>query len=238
MPRIFLLFLKKIVSLFERKVTTKIIEMHWFRRNQGTFRPEKKISPEHRGYRLQQITRLTLGSGNVRQAVKLPPGENINEWFSVSIVDFYNQISMIYETLDEKCTSETCPEMKAGNYTYYWQDLQKSTKPVMLSAPDYIINVMQMTDEIINDEKIFPSDPSVPFPSDFNKICQNIMKRLFRIYAHIYYHHIEDIKMIGTESNLNASFRHFIFFAQEFKLIPKEQLLPLKDIIDQINSQP
>ena len=34
--------------------------------------------------------------GNIREAVKLPKTEDLNEWLAVNIIDFYNQISIIY----------------------------------------------------------------------------------------------------------------------------------------------
>lgn len=39
------------------------------------------------------------------EAVKLPPGEDLNEWHAVNIVDFYNAISILYGTLESFCTS-------------------------------------------------------------------------------------------------------------------------------------
>ena len=35
----------------------------------------------------------TLGSGNLRLAVMLPEGEDINEWVAVNTVDFFNQVN-------------------------------------------------------------------------------------------------------------------------------------------------
>ena len=207
--------------------------MSWFKRDQGTFRPAKKVGPEHRGYKLQQISQATLGTGDVRGAVVLPPGENLNDWLAVSVVDFFNQISCLFAPVAEYCTPDTCKEMTAGPaYKYAWQDTEKYKKPTSLPANEYIANVMIWTEKYINNEKYFPSDPSVPFPDDFQNIVKNIFKRLFRIYAHLYHHHIDDISKVGADAHLNTSFRHFVVFAKEFKLIPEEQLAPLKDIID------
>ena len=50
----------------------------------------------------------------MREAVRLPPGEDLNEWLAVNTVDFYNAISVLYSTLDECCTATTCPIMSAG----------------------------------------------------------------------------------------------------------------------------
>ena len=104
----------------------------------------------------------------------------------------------------------------------------------MLTANAYIMNVMLWTEEYINNEKIFPSDPKIPFPEEFMKIVSDIFRRLFRIYAHLYHHHRNDIQAIGAEAHLNTSFKHFMYFVQEFKLIPEEQFGPLKEIIDKI----
>ncbi|OHT03326.1 MOB kinase activator-like 1 [Tritrichomonas foetus] len=176
-----------------------------------------------------------MGTCDLRNAVKLPPGESKNDWLAVSVVDFFNQLSCLFAPVAEHCTPKSCPEMTAGpGYKYAWQDNVKYKKPTSLPANEYITNVMLWTEGFINNEKYFPSDPNVPFPSDFQEIVKNIFKRLFRIYAHIYHHHRDDIRSIGAEAHLNTSFRHFIFFSQEFNLIPDDQLAPLKEIIDQL----
>ena len=36
------------------------------------------------GAQLQKHIDATLGSGNLREAVRLPPGEDINEWLAVN----------------------------------------------------------------------------------------------------------------------------------------------------------
>ena len=37
----------------------------------------------------------TLGSGNLRMAVTLPQGEDLNEWIACNIADFYKQVNVI-----------------------------------------------------------------------------------------------------------------------------------------------
>lgn len=172
---------------------------------------------------------------DVKAAVKLPPGEDINDWLSVSIVDFFHQLDFIFEPVSELCTNESCPEMSAGPaYKYAWVDDVEYKKPTILPAHDYIEKVFLSTEEQINNESIFPSDPSVSYPKDFKNTCQIIMRRLFRVYAHLYCHHLEDVKNLGLFQNLNSSFRHFVYFAKEFKLIPDDQYAPLQSLIDQL----
>ena len=57
----------------------------------------------------------TLGQGNIKEAVRLPPGEDLNEWLAVNTVDFYNAISILYGSLEDYCTPKTCPAMAAGS---------------------------------------------------------------------------------------------------------------------------
>lgn len=165
--------------------------------------------------------------------MKLPAGENLNDWLAVSVVDFFNELSCIVAPVMPFCTPEKCQEMTAGpGYKYYWQDSGKYKKPAMLPAGEYITNVMMWVEELLNDERTFPSDPNAPFPRDFMKTVQNIFRRLFRIYAHLYHHHRADVVAVGIEENLNSSFRHFMYYTNEFQLIPEAQLEPLRSIID------
>jgi len=41
--------------------------------------------------RLHEFIVTTLGSGDLRQAVKLPDGENLNEWLAVNSIDFFKR---------------------------------------------------------------------------------------------------------------------------------------------------
>jgi MOB kinase activator 1 len=91
-------------------------------------------------YQLRQFAEATLGSGSLRTAVRLPEGEDPSEWLAVNgqstssiverasmlwtesltqsmlchvVVDFYNQINLLYGSITEFCSPQSCPEMKA-----------------------------------------------------------------------------------------------------------------------------
>jgi len=74
----------------------------------------------------------------------------------------------------------------------------------------------------------------VPFPKNFPTLVKNIFKRLFRVYAHIYHSHFPKIVSLGEEAHLNTSFKHFIYFVQEFSLVDKKELAPLQELISQL----
>lgn len=54
----------------------------------------------------------------------------------------------------------------------------------------------------------------VPFPKNFMSVAKTILKRLFRVYAHIYHQHFDSVMRLQEEAHLNTSFKHFIFFVQ------------------------
>jgi MOB kinase activator 1 len=174
----------------------------------------------------------------MRDAVVLPAGEDLNEWLAVNVVDFYNQLSMIYATITEFCTPETCPQMSAGRgFTYAWQDGQRFRQPTELPAPVYIGLLMDWVSDQLADEQVFPSTIGVPFPKNFDSVIKNIMKRLFRVYAHCYHHHLQPLEQLDILKHMNTSFKHFLFFTKEFNLISQDQLEPLKKIITQMETR-
>lgn len=206
--------------------------MSFLFKNAKTFKPKKNIPEGTHQYELQKYAEHTLGSGNLREAVILPPGEDVNEWIAVNTVDFFNQINMLYGTLTEFCTAEECPVMSAGpKYEYHWADGQAVRRPIKCSAPEYIDYLMTWVQDQLDDEALFPSKIGVPFPKNFMSIAKTILKRLFRIYAHIYHHHFAKVVNLGEEKHLNTSFKHFVFFIQEFQLVEKRELAPLEELI-------
>lgn len=54
------------------------------------------------------------------------------------------------------------------------------------------------------------------------------------MYAHIYHQHFREVVELSEEAHLNTSFKHFIFFVQEFNLIDKRELAPLQELIEKL----
>lgn len=232
-------------------------------RSSKTFKPKKNIPEGTHQYDLMKHAAATLGSGNLRNAVALPDGEDLNEWVAVNskshshyshhklmfllqfyrsfldvAVDFFNQINMLYGTITEFCTEDSCSIMSAGpKYEYHWADGQTVKKPIKCSAPKYIDYLMTWVQDQLDDETLFPSKIGVPFPKNFLTIAKTILKRLFRVYAHIYHQHFQEVVRLGEEAHLNTSFKHFIYFVQEFNLIDRRELAPLQELIEKLTGK-
>lgn len=197
--------------------------------------PAAETAPVTAHADLKLYAEQTLGSNRaLAQAVKLPISEDTNEWLALHVVDFYNQINMLYGTITEFCSPQTCPRMTAtAEYEYLWQDpLQRSRAPTHMSAPGYIEALMQWVQGFLDDETIFPVKMGVPFPTQFQPLVKTIFKRLFRVYAHIYCHHFDEVNELGVQMHLNTSLKHFILFSREFNLLSKKDLGPLEDLVE------
>lgn len=83
-------------------------------------------------------------------------------------MDFFNRINLIYGTVCDFCSDESCPKMSGGpQYEYHWQDNGQYKKPTLLSAPKYIDMLMRWVEDLVNDETLFPPEPEIPFPKRF-----------------------------------------------------------------------
>ncbi|CRK20646.1 hypothetical protein BN1723_005800 [Verticillium longisporum] len=184
------------------------------------------------GLALRQYAEATLGGGSLRKAVKLPEGEDEDEWLAVNMVDFYNQINLLYGAITEFCSPESCFPMKATDeFEYLWQDNENYKKPTKMSAPDYINHLMTWVQSTIDNESILPSRIGVPFPKSFPSLVRQIFKRMYRVYAHIYCHHYAVIRELGLEPHLNTSFKQYVLFVDEHKLDSgKDFYGPLSDL--------
>jgi MOB kinase activator 1 len=201
-----------------------------------TFKPRKNIPEGTRQYTLYRYVERTLDSGDLKKAVILPPGEDLDEWLAVNTVDFYNQVNLIYGTVTEQCNPTTCPVMNAGpKYEYHWCDGIQFSKPIQVSAPQYVDYLMTWIQSQFDDEGVFPTRIGVPFPKSFQSTIKTIFKRLFRVYAHIYLTHFSYLVELGQEAHMNTSFRHFYYFSKEFNLLDKKELAPLIDLIKRID---
>lgn len=79
--------------------------------------------PTSKQAQLHDLAETTLESGNLKFAVHLPEGEDLNEWLAVNTMDFFNHVNMLNGCVTDVCSASTCPIMNAGpKYEYYWCD--------------------------------------------------------------------------------------------------------------------
>ena len=139
---------------------------------------------------------------------------------------------------------------RTTRYEYLWEDGVRYKRPTKLPAPEYVDALMNWTQSILDDEAVFPNTigtsscficfpaslmkgVGVSFPRTFKDTVRTIVRRLFRVYAHIYSNHFDQICALGiegafhsivvapfiplmyTQAHLNTSYRHFFLFINE-----------------------
>lgn len=211
----------------------------WNKQKNQTFKQTKRNKDANaRGGAIKNVAGTTVGAEDIRMAISLPEGEDLKSWIAVKTAEFFTEIGMLYATLGEFCTAESCPRMSAGpGFEYLWADAEKGIKPYKCAAPEYINLLMDWAQKQFDDEELFPSQTGAQFPKRFVSEAKVILRRLFRVYAHIYHHHFDQVVTLGEEAHLNTSFKHFVLFVQEYDLVPKAELTPLEDLIYEFNRQ-
>ncbi|KAH3680772.1 hypothetical protein WICMUC_000123 [Wickerhamomyces mucosus] len=184
----------------------------------------------------EPFVRTALVKGSFKTIVQLPKYVDQNEWMAQIIFEFYNNLNQFYGIVAEYIKPEQFPTMNAGPKTdYLWVDQEGKT--VQLPANLYIEYVLTWISNKLNDQTLFPTKSGVPFPSNFLKNLKNIVRQMFRIFAHMYYNHFDKILNLSLEAHWNSFFAHFVSFAQEFELIDQPDLDPLQPLIDNLKQQ-
>jgi len=193
-------------------------------------------------YSLYKQTQESLGEvADMKQVVKCPPDEDINDFLANHVVDFYTRAKLVFSTvmdaddaLMRTCNEKNCPTMNGGpKYEYMWQD-GKTGKLVKLPAPDYVMSLIEWIDDMITDEKIFPPVDDVPFPSNFKDVCKKIFRRLYRVFVHVYIEHFERLQEAGAEAHTNTFYRHYYFFMKEHHLMEDKDFAPLEALNERL----
>ena len=143
----------------------------------------------------------------------------------------------------------------ASNHSFTW--LNSRYQPVEIPAYEYLTLVQRYISGKIDDGAIFPTDAAgvsfadnpafctpLPdagqdwvgkrsgFPQNFMETCQTIFRQMFRVYAHLYWSHFDDMFSLNLEKGMNSCFSHFILTATTLNLLKKSDLEPMQPLID------
>jgi len=161
-------------------------------------------------------------------SVREPTGIDKNEWIACYTEHFYKAAELIFARISIICTDESCPVMKAGpNYSYKFLG-NSYKKPTLLPANKYISELFIWINSQLSDSTLFPTEEGASYPQNFLPVVHDIFKRLFRVYAHIYWSHLDAIKAQGGEELLNQLFTHMTLFILEFNLVSMSEMKPLE----------
>ncbi|KAK0617907.1 Mob1/phocein [Bombardia bombarda] len=218
--------------------------------------------------------------GNFLTLSAKPKTVEMGEWIAHQVVDHWRTLITFIKLVHDKeddgssiCSSKKCPKMTAGaNHSFTW--LNSRLQPVEIPAYEYLSLVQRYISSKIDDDRIFPTDPSgvsyadnpafcsAPepqqqqqppqqpghpphqaqkldwvgkrsgFPQNFLETCQTIFRQMFRVYAHLYWSHFDDMFRLDLEKAMNSCFSHFVLTATTLSLLKKSDLEPMQPLID------
>lgn len=200
-----------------------------------TMRPKKKVPKGTLRYDLHKTIKEGISKGTLKESVKCPSNGNLNEWLAVNCFDFFNNILLIYSAVSDLCSPTACPIMNGGpNMEYVWME---NKKPLQLPAREYCEKLFEWVQQCFDDTKIFPNEFTAKAPKHFMPTLTKIFKRLFRVYAHMFYSHANHLKELELSDQTYLGFRHFYVFCREYNLLSKEDISPLEQMIEPIDKE-
>ncbi|GMF24915.1 unnamed protein product [Phytophthora lilii] len=227
----------------QSKEAIRIMPNHVLNQEQSIC-PRKKHVSGTRTWNLHRYIKDSMACGlDLADCIQLPEGCQLDEWVAVHVIDFFNEISLLYGTISEFCTHSSCPQMSAGPcYTYLWADGVHQVTPISLPASEYVARLLEWVEGQLDDPQLFPEvyAPASGAESSpkFMRAARNILKRLFRVYAHMYHNHLQNYVALHAESHLNFCFKRFVLFVRHFELIEQKELNALRKLIQTLLATP
>jgi hypothetical protein len=71
------------------------------------------------------------------------------------------------------------------------------------------------------------------FPEHFYQDCKNMMRQMFRCYAHLYHGHwVDPFYHVNKYPELNSCFVHFVTVAKLYGLLSEKDMEPMRPLIE------
>uniref|UniRef100_A0A0N4Z223 MOB-like protein phocein n=1 Tax=Parastrongyloides trichosuri TaxID=131310 RepID=A0A0N4Z223_PARTI len=155
---------------------------------------------------------------NNNEILEIPEGVNEGVWKYEHLRQFCMQLNGLAVMLQCECNPEGCPQMNA---TEQWLFLCAAHKePKSCSAIDYTRHTLDGAATLLNSNRYFPSRVDIK-DSSLSKIG-SICRRVYRIFAHAYFHHRNCFDEFESETNLC---QRFTIFVVKYNLMPQEHLI-------------
>lgn len=154
---------------------------------------------------------------NVKKIIEPPKDVDINVWQYEHMRQFILELNILVTQLNGVCTPQTCPKMKANDWIFMCSTHKKGEKECC--AIDYMTHNLDYSTSMLLNVKHFSSRVSIPDSAIKN--INSLVRRLYRLFSHCYYHHNEIFMEFENEMSLCARYTEF---AKRFDLMPRTLL--------------
>ncbi|KAI3656574.1 hypothetical protein MP638_001222 [Amoeboaphelidium occidentale] len=170
-------------------------------------------------FSIQQYLQLLIrqDAKDISRITEMPPNQDSDVWQYEQLRMVCLQLHDFILLLQEECLPEKCVEMKADEWLYLCAAHQQ---PTNCSAIDYIVHTLDGATALLNSNKYFPSRVSIPNTS--LKHFQSIARRLYRVFAHAWFHHRQVFDLYEQESML---YQRFLKLSDLYQLVPPKLII-------------
>ncbi|CEL92972.1 unnamed protein product [Vitrella brassicaformis CCMP3155] len=226
-------------GLLEATTTKHLKKREWEKRPAQQPSEKSMLCSDHPGKTTfdRYYTHETL---NKRQAIqdvlKCPFGSNINreENIARAIVDCREDISLTSDFLIDRCTCQTMMAGKRCEFRWF-EEPDRS-----ITAREYMNKLVEWLRTTLSQ---LPSDKT--YPTSCKDVFGQMVRRIFYVYAHVYYEHLPDFVEIGEGgqrlsriADLNAGFCHILGLCDMYDLFDASLIPPLREIVSIYRSSP
>jgi hypothetical protein len=196
-------------------------------RNLPGIRSEDWNYPVHTtNYQLHIQHAISLDPHAIDKILEIPLGFETSQWKYHQIRQICLQLNDLFSFLQEDCSLETCPEMKTGEWLFLCAAHQE---PSACAAIDYILHAIDGSAVLLNSEMFANREKKLSLQAE--KLCQNVVRRLYRIFAHAWFHHHEIYLDFEQRTGLYQRFLQLC--TVKYDLIKPEMVtIPGKTVID------
>jgi len=177
---------------------------------------------------LQQLIRTN--PSDVKKLIEKPPNFEAMCWVYEHLRQSSIELGYLLVLLHQVCNKTNCPKMIATQkFSFLCAAHQQQNQDCC--AMDYMMHTLDWTITLLNSEKHFPNRTDIK-QSD-SATFSNISRRIYRIFAHAYFHHREVFDQFEEETH---STERFTLLCNTYSLMPKEQQLIPENIFANSNN--
>ncbi|KAJ2715298.1 hypothetical protein H4R19_001281 [Coemansia spiralis] len=150
---------------------------------------------------------------DIDRLLQVPDGVDGQRWVYEHMRQICIEMGLYVAQIHKECTEEACPAMQANGSPFY---CAAHGRPRACSAIGYAVHTLDSAVRLLG--SAFPDGST---SDGVRKHLQPMMRRLYRIFAHAYFHHREFFERQEAASYLYA---RFVRLGRKHALLPAEQL--------------
>ncbi|PIA13248.1 Mob1/phocein [Coemansia reversa NRRL 1564] len=153
----------------------------------------------------------------IEKLLQVPSGIGRLSWLYEHMRQICVELGYYLAQLYRECTERDCPIMRANDTTFYCAG---HGNPRPCSAMGYSVHTLDYAVRLLSSGTTFPDRSLIQ--DSCMKHFQSMVRRLYRIFAHTYFHHREFFERQESATYLYA---RFVRLARKYELAPESQII-------------